>query len=76
MLQCTFPQLVLLYKESENDNIFFEKLIFKKLFTLDVIYFLFNTEETRTLNFSSVLHVNRVFQVCIRDTRLIAEICR
>ena len=40
---------------------------FLKLFNLEVIFFLLNTEETQTWNFLYVVHVNRVFQACIHD---------
>ena len=53
---------VLFYKESENNNHFFQKKLFKKLFSIEV-FFLFNTDGTQ--------HVNRVFHAYIHDTNII-----
>ena len=39
---------ILFSKESENNNHFFQKKLFKKLFSNEVIFFLFNTDETKT----------------------------
>ena len=39
---------VLFSKESEKNNHFFQKKLFKKLFNFEVIFFLFNTDETQT----------------------------
>ena len=41
---------VIFSKETENNN-FFQKKLFKKLFNFEVIFFLFNTDETQTLFF-------------------------
>ena len=36
---------VLFFKESENNNHFFQKKLIKKLFSIEVIFFPFNTDE-------------------------------
>ena len=43
---------ILFSKESYNNNCFSEKKLYKKLFNFEVIFFLFNTEETETLIFN------------------------
>ena len=54
---------VIFSKESKNNNDFFQKKLFKKLFNFEVIFFLFNTDETRTLNFRMIYMLIEYFML-------------
>ena len=71
MFLCIFPT----YFFPRNPKIiaiFSRKKIFKKLFSIEVIFF-YSTLMKLNLQFFVCLHVNRVFRACIHDTNIIPE---
>ena len=56
------------YEDSENDNSFFLKIL--KIYSTLKLFFPIQHRRELNFNFPYILHVNRVFQACIHDTRL------
>ena len=65
---------VLFPKESENNNRFYEKKLFKKLFNFEVIFPIQHWRNSNFYNFLYIIHVNRIFYACIHDSKLNSSI--